>query len=737
MLIKLLTLSIVCLSILVQPNQAQASGGDGSGNAKDCPDKETGPHTGKWVWKESPSSSLSGESISGDSEYKVLFGGSITEPTINGSYSDGTKDGTQTVKYDCSANEDNTDSETVSYTADTRWSPVIPSSFTKSGEITYTAKIKGTSGDSICKNISETDVGTITVKVCAQLQSLECEVPPTHKFLGDSKSIEVTCVMSDSSAPLPMLKYMLKNVDTGVIDQEKEVEETTHTFEIKTGGRYKIEVQETLDGKTGVTKSTKEFVFFTISADETKLSVDWDDQEIDVQLAPIKQQMSLLSQLAQEINKGEDACKSLARACVSLYVELNQVVKGDYDEVLLFITSNNREIAATKTAIESVAKQHAKVQSEVSALTAQVSAYEKQLLGLTVGSDEYTDISTLLRKAKSARTERIKYLTTLIDKLDTIKETLKGLELLATALSSTKNIMYSTMVKLATITKTFDCLDMVLVNSVKGVLASAVDAIKAAKASSPLAQTLLKLPILDIVFTADEVHNIIKTKKHFDENMTSYDKMAETYEDLMGTTKVSRKVAPLSDNVTITTVPGGVRFLSSEDEVHFDTDDQDLPYILNEGLSDWEHLIYYMSDKIQTTTAGESGVRPYFFDFYGNHGKSKLCFKEEGGSENILVVEIESTGRTEEEVVGIVEAFNIEQKQLFDENMAIVKAAVAGIGLVASIVTALAYGTAFAAGGWMIAIAAAVAGLVVILFSESDIEPVRTAKKNFPISKSS
>lgn len=172
MFYRLYTVLALCTASFCQFEQAQASGGDGSGNVKGCPSSETGPHNGAWgSWYSESDGTLSGVGVSGTTDFTIEVGGSITAPTISGTCSSGSKNRDRTISYDCSASTtESAGTTSVSYTEETRWDPEIPSTFDEdggypAGTYTFTAKIKGISSDSVCADASEQDAGTITVTV--------------------------------------------------------------------------------------------------------------------------------------------------------------------------------------------------------------------------------------------------------------------------------------------------------------------------------------------------------------------------------------------------------------------------------------------------------------------------------------------------------------------------------------------------------------------------------------------
>jgi len=132
------------------------------------------------TWECEAQGSISDASLEGDTEFEICIGSSISAPTADATLTLGSKNcdnGVNTLICPESpyfgANP-NRSSEEVSYTlSEIRWEPELPGTFEDAGEFTFTAYVKGISGDDACEDTVEVSAGVITVTVIADKGNCE------------------------------------------------------------------------------------------------------------------------------------------------------------------------------------------------------------------------------------------------------------------------------------------------------------------------------------------------------------------------------------------------------------------------------------------------------------------------------------------------------------------------------------------------------------------------------------
>ncbi len=151
------------------------TGQNANGEAEPC-DDETGPHYGPWSCT---TGSVNDPGTLSKTEDVICVCDSSSASVSGTTFNDGSK--SREVTYDCPENEPYTDGPyPISYSATSWFEPPIPESFPDCGIFSFTAKVKGISGDSDCPDDTDTvTVGTFTVKVVA-VTSLAPNLSPSE-----------------------------------------------------------------------------------------------------------------------------------------------------------------------------------------------------------------------------------------------------------------------------------------------------------------------------------------------------------------------------------------------------------------------------------------------------------------------------------------------------------------------------------------------------------------------------
>ncbi len=161
---------------------------------------ESGPRIKDWVCV---TGSVDNPGTLDETEKIICVGDSAGTGVSGTTFNNGKK--TRKIEYDCQ--EDEEESGEITYSPSVFWEPPIPESFPDCGIFTFTAKVKGVTGDTDCPAETEAvEVGTFTVKVVA----VEDLTPSDGALIPDSSPPKyVVCVgpvdVTVTASPCPGL----------------------------------------------------------------------------------------------------------------------------------------------------------------------------------------------------------------------------------------------------------------------------------------------------------------------------------------------------------------------------------------------------------------------------------------------------------------------------------------------------------------------------------------------------